>query len=243
MPNIFLRLPTSRCQYFRHRDPKQVLAWEEPLIFNAYMPEYFVMKNSLTNASSRTQQVNPACFSQWQWTNMMQGKHPLGGKVIVKRNTADYLTFAEVQYLNGILDYDRSIKEDYLCIHLPSEVEMIDMVRPVTPTYTLEVHGVRRLLTMLNNDFKRSLVDWAISTFDFCVCNGRIIARAQTAMLERYLMRYGIEPTTEEKDNLRRIILRWLKTDHLDYTSYSCMDMQYEDPKESIHRVDGIVWL
>ena len=52
MPNIYLRLPISRCQFFRHRDPKHTLAKDEPLVFSPYTPEYFVMRNSLTNAGA-----------------------------------------------------------------------------------------------------------------------------------------------------------------------------------------------
>ena len=52
MPNIYLRLPTSRCQFFRNRDPKHVLAKDEPLVFSVYSSEYFVMRSSLTNAGA-----------------------------------------------------------------------------------------------------------------------------------------------------------------------------------------------
>ena len=75
MPNIYLRLPLSRCQFFRHREPDYILQHEEPVVFNAYTHEYFIMRNSLINAAKNTH-VDMACFSQQQWCNMLTGKGP-----------------------------------------------------------------------------------------------------------------------------------------------------------------------
>lgn len=243
MPNIYLRLPISRCQYFRHRDPDHTLAKNEPVVFNAFMPEYFVMRNSLSNASAVMQQVNTQCFSHQQWQNMMNGRHPLGGDVLVQRDNREYLTFAEVQRLNGYKDYSKSTNEDYLCLKLPSEIEVVDTVRLVTPTWNLDRHGIYKLIELLNNDFKRSVVEWSLSTFDYCTSNGRIIARSKAAMLERFLMRYGIEPSTEEKDNMRRMVERWIRSEHNFFKSYSCLSMQYEDSDERKHHIDEIQWI
>ena len=243
MPNIYLRLPTSRCQFFRHRDPKRVLAKDEPLVFSVYSPEYFVMRSSLTNAGALSQEVNTQCFSQQQWRNMLNGRHPLGGNMLVTRDTSEYLTYDEVLHLNGNKEYSKSDNEDYLCIKLPSEIEVIDTVRAVTPTWNLDRSGIYKLLELLNNDFKRSVVEWALATFDFCTANGKIIARSKAAMLERYLMRYGINPSSEEKDNLRRVVERWLNPEHNFFQAYSCLDMQYEDMSESEHHIDEISWL
>lgn len=241
MANIYLRLPTNRCQFFRNRDPKKPIAKHEPLVFNAYTPEYFVLRGSLYNAAKQ-QCINTQCFSHQQWRNMQYGRHPLGGNVIMKREVEDYLTFAEVQTLNGYKDYNKSVNEDYLCIKLPSEILVVDTVRPVTPTWNLGVCGLRQLLIMLNNDFKRSVVEWALSTFDYCTSNGRIVARSQIDMLERFLMRYGIEQSLQEKDNLRRIIDRWLNAEHQNFSAYSCLDMQYEDGNENEYHIDSIEW-
>lgn len=243
MPNIYLRLPTSRCQFFRNRDPKRVLAKDEPLVFSVYSPEYFVMRSSLTNAGALSQEVNTQCFSQQQWRNMLNGRHPLGGNMLVTRDFSEYLTYDEVLHLNGNKEYSKSDNEDYLCIKLPSEIEVIDTVRAVTPTWNLDRSGIYKLLELLNNDFKRSVVEWALATFDFCTANGKIIARSKAAMLERYLMRYGINLSSEEKDNLRRVVERWLKSEHNFFKAYSCLDMQYEDMSESEHHIDEISWL
>lgn len=240
MPNIYLRLPMSRCQFFRNRDPKRVLAKNEPVVFSVYSPEYFVMRSSLTNVGALSQKVNTQCFSHQQWCNMLNGRHPLGGNVLVTRDTSEYLTYDEVLHLNGNKEYAKSDNEDYLCIKLPSEIEVIDTVRAVTPTWNLDRSGVYKLLELLNNDFKRSVVEWALATFDFCTANGKIIARSKAAMLERYLMRYGIDPSSEEKDNLRRVVERWIKSEHNFFKAYSCLDMQYEDRTEHEHHIDEI---
>ena len=242
MPNIYLRLPSSRCQFFRNRDPKQVLAKDEPLVFSPYMPHHFVLRKHITNIPAVTQKVNPQCFSHQQWRNMMQGKHPNGGEVVTKRDPHEYLSFGEVQRFSGRQDYAKSDNEDYLCIKLPSEVEVIDVVRQVTPVWNLSTRGIRQLLLMLNDDFKRSVVEWALATFDYCTSDKRIIFRRQTAMLERFLMRYGIDQNESEKDALRRIISRWLTSNHSNFKAYSCADMQYIDDSEKRYCVDDILF-
>ena len=242
MPNIYLRLPTSRCQFFRNRDPKHTLAKDEPLVFSPYMPHHFVLRKHITNIPAVTQKVNSQCFSHQQWRNMMQGKHPNGGEVVTKRDPHEYLSFGEVQRFSGRQDYAKSDNEDYLCIKLPSEVEVIDVVRQVTPVWNLSTRGIRQLLLMLNDDFKRSVVEWALATFDYCTSDKRIIFRRQTAMLERVLMRYGIDQNESEKDALRRIISRWLTSNHSNFKAYSCADMQYIDDSEKRYCVDDILF-
>ncbi len=243
MPNIYLRMPSSRCAYFRHRDHRHTLAPEEPVVYSQYTQEYFIMRNTLTNAPAVTQEINEQCFSHQQWRNMMSGRHPAGGRVAMKRDRNKYLSFAEVCHLSGRTDYHKSINEDYLCVRLPTEIEVVDTVRTVTPSWNLTTQGVRQLIVLLNNDFKRSLVEWALATFDYCTADGRIVCRGQSAMLERYLMRYGIEPTADEKDNLRRIIDRWLRSEHSNFKSYSCIDMTYPDSREKSWVIDDIQWL
>lgn len=242
MPNIYLRLPTSRCQFFRNRDPKHTLAKDEPLVFSPYMPHHFVLRKHITNIPAVTQKVNSQCFSHQQWRNMMQGKHPNGGEVVTKRDPHEYLSFGEVQRFSGRQDYAKSDNEDYLCIKLPSEVEVIDVVRQVTPVWNLSTRGIRQLLLMLNDDFKRSVVEWVLATFDYCTSDKRIIFRRQTAMLERFLMRYGIDQNESEKDALRRIISRWLTSNHSNFKAYSCADMQYIDDSEKRYCVDDILF-
>ncbi|MDD6753035.1 MAG: hypothetical protein PUE15_03865 [Prevotella sp.] len=174
---------------------------------------------------------------------MLNGRHPLGGHVLVKRDTSEYLSYEEVLHLTGSKEYTKSDNEDYLCIKLPSEIEVVDTVRSVTPTWNLDRSGVSKLMELLNNAFKRSVVEWIMSTFDFCTANGKIIARSKAAMLERYLMRYEIDTSPEEKDNLRRVVERWIKSEHNFFKAYSCLDMQYEDTSETEHHIDKICWL
>lgn len=244
MPNIYLRMPTSRCQFFRHRDPKHILEPSDPIVFSNYSPEYFVIRQSLSNVSAVIQKISTQCFSHQQWLNMVNGRHPSGGKVLNKRDRHLPLTYGEVLQLNGVIEYDRSIKEDYLCIKLPATVEVVDTVRQVTPSWNIDTNGRRRLLEMLNSDFKRSVMEWVLSTFDYCTSRGRLILRSQTSSMERFLMRYGIEPSDVERDSLRRMIERWLKTDrHCLFSAYSCVDMQYIDDGEKSINIEGIQWL
>lgn len=242
MPNIYLRMPAVRCQFFRHRDPKHTLAPDEPLVFNAYMPEYRIMWSYLSNSESLRNTINMQCFSHQQWHNMMTGKSPLDGKPVFHRNSAEYLTFEEVQRLNGIRDYNKSDSVDYLCVKLPSEIEFVDVVKQVTPSWNLLPRGVIELMICLNNDFKRCVVEWALATFDFCTSNNTVLCRKHASMLERFLMRYGMDPSQSEKDNLRRIIERWFAADNNNFKSYSCADMQFVDSKEKAFSFERIKW-
>lgn len=236
MANIYLRMPVSRCQYFRHREADNPLAKDEPVVFSRYSPEYFVMSNSLI----RTSEITGVCFTQQQWKNMLRGRRPDGNVQVMKRDAKQYLTHGEVLLLNGNNDYERSDNEDYLCIRLPNEVYFLDAIRPVTQAWRPGTAGLRQLIVLLNNAFKRSVVEWALSTFDHCVSQGRVVCRMQTSMLERFLLRYNIEPTMSEKDNLRRVITRWLQSEHCNFSAYSCMDMRYEDPHEKRINIDSI---
>ena len=122
MPNIYLRLPKSRCQFVRHRDPNRVLQPQDPLVFSPFSTEFAVMRNSLSNAAAQLQEVNTHCFSHQQWVNMLHGKDPLGQKMVVKRDLNEPLTFDEVQHLCGLREKNKSVNDDYLCIKLPTEI-------------------------------------------------------------------------------------------------------------------------
>ena len=61
-------------------------------------------------------------------------------------------------------------------------------------------------------------------------------------MLERFLMRYGIDSSQSEKDNLRRIIERWFAANNNNFKSYSCADMQFVDSKEKAFSFVRIKW-
>lgn len=242
MPNIYLRLPLSRCQFFRHRETDYILQHDN---------QWYLMPTR-TNTSSC--EIRSSMLLQktamWIWLVFRSNSGAIcsrarsaGGKVLMPRDANSWLTYNEVQQLNGRKDFAKGLNEDYLCIRLPSEVEMIDTVYHVKPTFTLDTQGVRQLVVSLNNTFKRSLIEWALSTFDFCTSKGKVIARSRSSMLERYLMRYGIENSEAEKDNLRRIIVRWFKTEHINYQSYSCADMQFGDTRDKMTHIDGIQWL
>lgn len=242
MPNIYLRLPTSRCQFFRNRDPKHVLAKDEPLVFSVYTHEHFILRHYLTNTTEQSRSLDHQCFSHQQWRNMMAGRHPNGGASILIRDNQNYLSFDEVQRIFGFRDYNKSEDMDYLCIRLPYEVEVVDVVKQVTSTWNLTKEGVWQLKAALNNEFKRSLIEWAMSTFDYCTSNNRIICRKHVAMLERFLMRYGIDSTEQEKSNMRRVIDRWFATENKNFKAYSCADMQFIDESERTVSFERIEW-
>lgn len=242
MANIYIRLPISRCQYYRNRDARHPLMPHEPIKFSEYAEEHYVIKHSLYN-KAKANTIDDRIFTHQEWRNMMCGKDPRGGVVKLARDKDEWLTYKEVIQILGQKQNDKTDQFDYLCIKLPTEVYCIDDVRPVTPTWSMDSYGYNRLCELINNDFKRSLVDWSLATFDYCTSGGRIILRAQAAMLERYLMRYGIEPSQTEKDSLRRVIDRWFRQVHCNYSSYSTFDIEYKDASERVAKVDAVEWL
>jgi hypothetical protein len=219
-----------------------VLAKDEPLVFSVYTHEHFILRHYLTNTTELSRSLDPQCFSHQQWRNMMAGRHPNGGASILIRDNQNYLSFDEVQRIFGFRDYNKSEDMDYLCIRLPYEVEVVDVVKQVTSTWNLTKEGVWQLKAALNNEFKRSLIEWAMSTFDYCTSNNRIICRKHVAMLERFLMRYGIDPTEQEKSNMRRVIDRWFATENKNFKAYSCADMQFIDESERTVSFERIEW-
>ena len=242
MANIYIRLPISRCQFYRNRDSRHPLMPHEPIKFSEYAEEHYVLRTSIYNKALDTH-LDTRFFSQQEWKNMMRGKDPSGKQQRMKRDPQQWLKYEEIVQILGEKPSDKTDLFDYLCIKLPTEVYCIDDVRPVTPTWSIDKHGYNRLIQIINNDFKRSVVDWALATFDYCTSNGRIILRAQTAMLERYLIRYNIEPTWDEKDSLRRVIDRWLRQEHNNYSCYSNFNMQYKDAREREAPIEGVEWV
>lgn len=243
MPNIYIRLPISRCQFFRNRDTKHPLLPWQPLKFSDYSEEMQVIRSSIYNkVLNLNSSTDGRFFSSQEWKNLMRGKDTLGKEQRLKRNASDWLQYDEIVQLMGFKSSAKSSLFDYLCIKLPTEVFCIDDVRPVTPTWCIDAHGYNRLYELLNNDFKRTVVDWALATFDFATSNGQLVLRAQQSMLERFLIHYNINATEDEKDNLRRVIDRWLRAEHSNFTSYSSFSMQYDDTIERRLTVKGVEW-
>lgn len=241
MANIYIRLPISRCQYFRNRDPHHALEPNEPIKFSEYSEPHYILRSSIYN-KALGQHIDNRFFSQQEWKNMMRGKDPLGKEMKIRRLPDEWLTYEEIVKIMGEKPNDKTSLFDYLCIRLPTEVYCIDNVRAVSPSWSIDKAGYNKLATLIDNDFKRSVLEWALSTFDYCTSNGRVILRAQQAMLERYLIRYNIEPTEVEKDSLRRVISRWLHQEHCNFSSYTDFDMQYVDSKEDIIPIDDVEW-
>lgn len=242
MANIYIRLPISRCQFYRNRDAKKELMVNEPVRFSDYSEEQYVIRSSIYN-KVLSDKIDSRFFSQQEWKNMMRGYDPTGKDFRMKRDPQQWLRYDEVMRLTGEKPNDKTQLFDYLAIRLPTEVFCIDTVRPVAPTWSIDKFGYNRLSVIMGNEFKRTVVDWALATFDYCTEQGRIILRAQQNMLERFLMRYHIDVSGTEKDSMRRVIDRWLKEEHCNYSSYTSFDMRYHDVKERQINIDGIEWV
>lgn len=242
MTNIYIRLPISRCQYYRNRDSKHILQPSDPIKFSEYTEEHYVIRSSIYNKVLNTE-ADSRFFTQQEWRNMMCGKDPTGKFLRLKRDKTEWLKYEEIVKLMGSKPNEKTSLFDYLCIRLPHEVFCVDDVRPTSPTWCIDRFGYNKLVTLINNDFKRSVIEWALATFDYCTSNGRIVLRAPTSMLERYLIRYGIDSTASEKDSLRRVIDRWFNEQHCNFSSYSTFDMTYRDSREQEAPIEGVEWL
>lgn len=242
MANIYIRMPVSRCQYYRNRDPEHPLSPSDPIRFSEYTDEHYTLRTSIYN-KALTDKPDRRFFSQQEWKNMLRGKDPAGRELRFKRDPNEWLTYDEIALLMGEKPSDKSKLFDYLCIKLPTEVFCIDTIRPVTPTWCIDKYGYSTLFDLINNDFKRSVIEWALATFDYVTSNGRIILRGQSAMLERFLMRYGIDPTEDEKDSLRRVIDRWLHSERCNYSSAYHFDMRFKDPNERVIPIDSVEYV
>lgn len=237
MANIFLRLPRIQAQLIRHLDEDHYLTPTDPFKVSDYTEMAYNIRIGLVKSTYKMG-GDPLCLSQQEWNNIMQGKKPQGGPVILKRDATVWPTYDEICKIIGSKSSQRSDDYDYLCIQLPREVFLRGKMWPVNTQWSLTRNTALYLNKEFARMFKYTLLRWSIDNEKYCIRKDSIIERSQVDVLVRFCERYDINVNTDQFDNLRRQVNRWLKDASEEKQDYRCLDIEYEDSNEKIHKFD-----
>lgn len=233
MANIYLRLPRIQACVMRNLDDDNPLACSQPFKVPDFDPMASIIRSGLVIQGSLPKK-DPVCFSQQEWQNMMQGKHPQGGKAVIKRNADEWLTYKEVCDLFGSKMMNVSDDYDYLCIQMPREVLIGKKMYATNQQWKLEYHIAHEVVDMFAVKFKFALSEWQLGNYDYCTRDGRIIRRPLLATLERFCMRYDVPIDKEQRQILRRQFQRWMDEARMQYRAYRHIDIEFEDSKDKV---------
>ena len=237
MPNIYLRLPTSVCYYHRNYAPNHKLSPFDPMKFSPNTEHDAKLRGGLaifTNCGK-----DEICYSQQQWKNLLLGKTPDGSKQVLKRDPSVWITYEEICTIVGLKMGKRSLNYDYLCIAMPYTILINDREVRTNPAFSLSRECATGLQILLMRDFKRALIDWEISTQDFCIQPDRIVRRGHMNTIERFLMRYDIPVSKDgtEKESLRRQLDRWLNDARVLERAYRSIDIDFIDSTDKVFQL------
>ena len=208
MANIYLRLPYYVCAFYRGLDSEHPLTEWDPYEFKEYTHEGQVLQRNLRLIDEVNQTA--LCYSERAWNNMLHGKEPGGGKVILKRDPKEWLSSREICMLNGHDVTQKQESLDYLCIEMPKEVLINGEIRRSNPSYALDYQPAYRFTGMLRQEFYHVFLDWCEQ--DQRYCNRNNIHRTNIEVMERFLTQYNIPVSVDgkERETLRRMKNRWL---------------------------------
>ena len=250
MANIYLRLPSSLCNFARNsmmdgKGGQICLRPEQPLVFSEFDAQYRVLsRNIFPLAVTHNDGRIPSCLSQQDWKLLMRGYSPVTQKQMLKRDRKVYLSYMEIAQLYcQQLQYGNSSDYDYLCIALPSRVFLDGEYRVPNEGWNLSVKAVSALENCFVEDFLIALGEWNRKTKIHCLYpHGSIddreqIERKRNSMLERFLLHYDISVSKDYHEfNALRIKLWRLHQEYSlpDILSVDEEDITYRDTNEKI---------
>lgn len=210
MSNIYLRVSKYVAAFMRGNGDGQSLLPSQPISFSPYSQEYVILVNGL-RMIPEAQQHWASCYSQAAWQNMCYGILPQGGKAVIKRDPAEYLSYAEVCTLEHLPNKTKKFSYEFLCISIPSEIFKDGRITRTNKRFTLDTRVANHLRKMLRNLFIRTFLDFENRSKEFAKANG--FERSNIEIIERFLMRYDIPVSHDhtERDTLNRLSQRWRK--------------------------------
>lgn len=208
MPNIYIRLPWYVAAFYRGLEEDNPLTVWQPIQFKEYTHEWVVLANNLRYLPE--QRLSMICLSQRGWSNILRGKKPDGGAVIIQRDPGEWPTIQEICTLEGSAVSNAQRSLDYLAVEMPRVV--IQNGRQVKPNscYALDYDIAFKFRQILCQEFYHVFLDWVEQ--DERYCNRMGIHRKNLEVMERFLVQYNIPISIEnsEQDSLRRMRNRWL---------------------------------
>ena len=216
MSNIYLRVPTYVAQWYRGRVvPEPPLTEFQPVEFSQFQMEYAMMESWLAFVAEQDMS-HTACFSERMWKNMLNGKRPQGGKVMLKRDAKEWLSMDEINFLTGTKRNKKTDGFDYLCIAAPRTMVIGGQFKQVTGSFTLLFEQANALVRQLRREFLRFFLHWICE--ELFVCDRRGIrfdsksGRDVVMCIEHFFYHYNmcLGTNATDRDSMRRMAKRWL---------------------------------
>ena len=216
MSNIYLRVPTYVAQWYRGRVvPEPPLTEFQPVEFSQFQMEYAMMESWLTFVAEQNMS-HTICFSERMWKNMLNGKRPQGGKVMLKRDAKEWLSMDEINFLTGTKRNRKTDGFDYLCIAAPRVMVIGGQFKQVTSSFTLLFNEANALVRQLRREFLRLFLHWICE--ELLVCDKRGIrfesssGRDVVMCIEHFFYHYNmcLGTNATDRDSMRRMAKRWL---------------------------------
>lgn len=207
---IYLRTSRYVTAFMRSLGDGQSLLPNQPITFSPYTQEYVVLINGLRLVPAQ-QQHGASCYSQAAWSNMLNGRLPQGGAVILNRNKEDYLSYAEICTLEKLPNKTKTEAYEFLCIDTPREICLNNRIVRVTKSHTLDSSAANQLRKLMRQAFIRKFLDFETNNITFAKANK--IERSSIEIMERFFMEYNIPVSHDqhERDSMRRLVIRWRK--------------------------------
>ena len=209
MANIYLKLPTVVAQWYRGRY-KEPLTEFQPVVFSPYQTEDAIISADIMFVPESATDYS-SCFSQRMWNNILHGRPPQGGKVLLKREVTEWPTIDEICFL---VDGKRNKKTDgfdYLCIQAPKAVIVGSSYKQVTTSFTLTSGGAAELVRYMRREFIRVLLHEICE--EVALNDKRGIRRDIMSCVDRFFYRNNmcIGTNNKDRDSMRRMAVRWME--------------------------------
>lgn len=209
-------MPTYVAQWYRGRVvPEPPLTEFQPVEFSQFQMEYAMMESWLAFVAEQDMS-HTACFSERMWKNMLNGKRPQGGKVMLKRDAKEWLSMDEINFLTGTKRNKKTDGFDYLCIAAPRTMVIGGQFKQVTGSFTLLFEQANALVRQLRREFLRFFLHWICE--ELFVCDRRGIrfdsksGRDVVMCIEHFFYHYNmcLGTNATDRDSMRRMAKRWL---------------------------------
>lgn len=203
-------------QWYRGRVvPEPPLTEFQPVEFSQFQMEYAMMESWLAFVAEQDMS-HTACFSERMWKNMLNGKRPQGGKVMLKRDAKEWLSMDEINFLTGTKRNKKTDGFDYLCIAAPRTMVIGGQFKQVTGSFTLLFEQANALVRQLRREFLRFFLHWICE--ELFVCDRRGIrfdsksGRDVVMCIEHFFYHYNmcLGTNATDRDSMRRMAKRWL---------------------------------
>lgn len=239
MANIYLRVPTYVAQFYRGRDVNNRLSEFQPVQFSLFQQETAIMSISLMMVSEQSID-HTACFSERMWKNLLSGRNPQGGKILLKRDPQEWPTMDEVNFLTGMTRNKKTDGFDYLCIATPKTIVIGGEFRQVNNSYTLPFRQANGLVKQLRREFVRILLNWVMK--EQALCDLRGVQRDVVTCIDHFFYHYNMCLGTNgtDRDSIRRMAMRWIEDAKMLADDIEDEDVLYEYDKEKDHQAVSV---